>query len=41
LKARKPIAISGDRFGQNLQGNGTLQIRVRRAIHLTHAAGAK
>jgi hypothetical protein len=40
LKARDPIGVSRQRRRENLDGNLTLQPRVRRPVHLAHAAFA-
>jgi hypothetical protein len=41
LKPRKALSIGGDRRGQNLDRNCSLEVHVSRAIHLAHAAGAQ
>jgi hypothetical protein len=38
LKASQPVGISRERWWENLDGNLALQLRVRRAINLTHPA---
>ena len=40
LKPRQPIVISGERGRQDLDRDLALQLRVRRPIHLAHAAFA-
>ena len=40
LEARQPVGVSRQRRGQHLDGDLTLQLRVRRPIHLAHAAFA-
>ena len=40
LKAREPIGVSRDGRRQSLDRNLALQLRVRRAVDLAHAAGA-
>jgi hypothetical protein len=34
------LGIERERIRENLDGNGAFQVRVRRAIHLAHAARA-
>src|SRR5262245_27976781 len=41
LESRQPFAIGGNVGGKNLDRDLALQLRVARAIHLAHAAGAK
>ena len=41
LKTREPIGVSGQRRRKNLEGDLTLQLRVRRPIDLAHAAHAE
>ena len=40
LKASQPVGVSRQRGWENLDGDLALQLRVRRAIDLTHAASA-
>ena len=40
LKARQSVGISGKRGWQDLDGDLTFQLRVRRPIHLAHTAFA-
>jgi hypothetical protein len=37
-KTLQPLAIRGERCGQNFDGDGAIQTRVVSAIHLAHAA---
>ena len=39
-EARDAIGIAADRLGQDLDRDVALQLRIARAIHLAHAAGA-
>ena len=41
LEAREAIRIARERVGQDLQRDVAIQLRIARAIHLAHAAGAK
>ena len=41
LEARQAIGIEREQFGQDLQRNVTIQLRVARAVHLAHGAGAE
>ena len=41
LEAREAIGIGGERVGQDLERDVAIQLRVARAIHLAHAAGAE
>jgi hypothetical protein len=40
LESRDPIRIGGDRRRQNLDGDIALQLGIRRAVDLSHAACA-
>ena len=40
LEAGQAIGISRERVGQDLDRDVAIQLRVARAIHLAHAAGA-
>ena len=40
LKARQPLGISGDRRGQHLDRDGSLQVDVGGLVHLAHPAFA-
>ena len=41
LKPREAFAVSRYRFGQHLDRDVALELRIARAIHLTHAAHAE
>jgi hypothetical protein len=41
FKPRQPVTVRGERFGQDLDRDVALQLRVARAIHLAHAARAE
>ena len=41
LEAREPIGIVANDVGQDLDRDVAFQLRVARAIHLAHAAGAE
>ena len=41
LKSREPIRVAGNRFGQELQRDGTAKLGVFGAIHLAHTTRAK
>ena len=41
LKPRDPLRVGGERLGQDLDRDGAIQLRVPRAVDLTHAAGAE
>ena len=38
LEPRATLGVCGDAFGQDLDGNATVQARVRCLVHRTHAA---
>ena len=40
LEARQAIGIARERFGQDFDRDVAIQLRIARAIHLAHAAGA-
>jgi hypothetical protein len=40
LKPREPIRVGRERGGQNLDGDLSFELRVRRAVDLTHSAFA-
>ena len=40
LEPRQPLRIGRNGVGQHLDGDVALQVRVRRAVDLTHPAGA-
>jgi len=40
LKPRKPIGVGRERRRQNLHHDLAFQLRIGRAVHLAHAAGA-
>ena len=37
---REPFGIAGERVGQDLDRDVAIELRIARAIHLAHAAGA-
>ena len=40
LEAREPFRIARERGGQHLERDVAMELRIVRAIHLAHAAGA-
>jgi hypothetical protein len=41
LESREPFSVGREELGQDLQRDVAAETRIARAIHLTHAAGAK
>jgi hypothetical protein len=41
LKPRDSLRVGGERLGQDLDRNGAIELRILRAVDLTHAAGAE
>ena len=41
LEACEPIGVAAQRFGKNFDGDVATELRIRRAVDLSHTAGAQ